>query len=109
MALSRLPRSLMMVFTLFVIGLALFTGVILNSALAEFRDKADMNVYFTTDAQESDILALRDSLKALPQVSAVTYISREDALAFRERHQNDQLTLQALEELGDNPLGACSI
>jgi cell division transport system permease protein len=98
---------LMMVFTLFVIGLALFTGVILNSALQQFRDKADMNVYFTTDAQESDILALRDSLKALPQVSAVTYISREDALAaFRERHQNDQLTLQALEELGDNPLGS---
>ncbi|HEY6022177.1 MAG TPA: FtsX-like permease family protein, partial [Candidatus Paceibacterota bacterium] len=25
---------------------------------------------------------------------------------FRERHQNDQLTLQALDELGQNPLGA---
>jgi len=34
-------------------------------------------------------------------------VSREEALAaFRERHQNDQLTLQALEELGENPLGA---
>jgi cell division transport system permease protein len=98
---------LMMVFTLLVIGLAMFSGVVLGSALDEFRSKADMNVYFTTDAQESDIFALRDQLTALPQVAQVTYLSRDEALAeFRERHQNDQLTLQALEELGDNPLGA---
>lgn len=98
---------LMMVFTLFVIGLALFTGVILNSALAEFRDKADLNVYFTANAAESDIFTLRDAVQAQPQVASVVYLSRQDALtAFRERHANDQLTLQALEELGDNPLGA---
>ncbi len=98
---------LMMVFTLCVIGLAMFTGVILSSTLEEFRDKADMNVYFTTDAPEDRILEIKSSLEALPEVEAVTYMTREAALAaFRERHQNDQLTLQALEELGDNPLGA---
>ena len=37
----------------------------------------------------------------------VIYTSREDALReFRERHEDDELTIQALEELGDNPLGA---
>ena len=35
------------------------------------------------------------------------YTSATDALAaFRERHANDQLTLQALDELGGNPLDA---
>lgn len=98
---------MMMTFTLFVIGLAMFTGVILNSTLQEFRDKADMNVYFTTDAPETRIADIKTSLEALPQVEQVEYISRDEALAqFRERHQNDQLTLQALDELGDNPLGA---
>src|SRR3989344_4112187 len=98
---------LMMVFTLFIIGLALFTGVILNTALEEFRDKADMNIYFTADAPEPAILELQATLSALPEVESIDYISREVALAqFRERHQDDQLTLQALEELGDNPLGA---
>ena len=98
---------LMMVFTLFVIGLATFTGVILNTTLEEFRDKADMNVYFTTDAPVESITQVQASLRALPEVESVEYLSREEALAqFRERHQNDQLTLQALEELGDNPLGA---
>src|SRR3989338_1913194 len=98
---------LMMVFTLFIVGLALFSGVILSTALEEFRDKADMNIYFTTTAPESAILELQATLSALPEVESIDYPSREVALAeFRERHQNDQLTLQALEELGENPLGA---
>jgi len=98
---------LIMVFTLFIIGLALFSGVILSTALEEFRDKADMNIYFTTDAPEDSILELQATLSALPEVESIDYVSREVALAqFRERHQDDQLTLQALEELGDNPLGA---
>ena len=98
---------LMMVFTLFVIGLATFTGVILNTTLEEFRNRADMNVYFTTDALEGEIFAIQESLQALPEVESVDYLSKEEALAqSRERHQNDQLTLQALEELGENPLGA---
>ena len=50
---------LMMTFTLFIIGLAIFTGVILNTTLQQFRDKADMNVYFTTSAPEASILALQ--------------------------------------------------
>jgi len=98
---------LMMVFTLFIIGLAIFTGVILNTTLQQFRDKADMNVYFTTDAPEDQILALQKQVNALPEVASTEYISAGDALAnFRESHQNDQLTLQALDELGQNPLGA---
>src|SRR5690606_3265126 len=37
----------------------------------------------------------------------VRYISRNEALeTFRQRHEGDELTIQALDELGDNPLGA---
>jgi cell division transport system permease protein len=43
----------------------------------------------------------------MPQVSEVQYVSADQALAeFRERHQDDELTLQALNEIGGNPLGA---
>jgi cell division transport system permease protein len=97
---------LMMVNTLFIVGIAMFTAVILQTTLTEFRDKADMNVYLTTDAGDNDIQALIDSLKALPQVASVTYQPHDEALAaFRERHKNDQTTLAALEELGFNPFG----
>lgn len=102
-----LSSVLMMVFTLFIIGTTVFTAVILQTTLEEFRNQADMNVYFTTDAPEERIVEIKSSLEALPEVKLVEYLSREEALAaFRERHRNDQLTLQALEELGDNPLGA---
>lgn len=98
---------LVMTLTLFVVGVVIFLGVILGSALAELRDKADVNVYFVTTAPEDQILELKASLEALPEVAMVGYVSREEALAdFRELHQNDQLTLQALDELGENPFGA---
>jgi cell division transport system permease protein len=102
-----LASILVMTVTLFVVGMTLFAGVILNSALSDLRDKADVNVYLTTSAHEEQIMELKTSLEALPQVASVQYVSAGEALAaFRERHQNDQLTLQALQELGQNPLGA---
>lgn len=103
-----LSSILVMMVTLFVIGSTIFSGVILQSTLEQIRDKVDINVYFVTTAGENDILAMKKSLEQLPEVAPpVIYVSRDQALAdFRARHQNDQFTLQALDELGDNPLGA---
>ncbi len=103
-----LSSILVMVVTLFVIGSLIFSGAILKSTLDVIRSKVDINVYFVRDAEETDILSLKKSLEALPEVLApVVYVSREQALdAFKARHQNDEFTLQALDELGDNPLGA---
>jgi cell division transport system permease protein len=103
-----LSSILVMVVTLFVIGSIIFSGAILASTLDAIKNKVDVNVYFVRTAGENDILALKNQLEKLPEVSPpVVYISRDEALAnFKARHQNDQFTLQALDELGDNPLGA---
>ena len=102
-----LASVLVMTVTLFVLGSLVLTGVILNSTLTELKSKVDMNIYFTTEASVEKITELQQALETQPQVAKATYISREDALSqFRERHKNDELTLQALDELGDNPLGA---
>ena len=96
-----------MVITLSVITGTIFLGAILNASLNEIRNKVDVNVYFLQTAQESDILSAKKSLEALPEVNNITYTSKEEALAdFKERHKNDQFTLQALDELGSNPLEA---
>lgn len=98
---------LVMTMTLFVLGLILFVNATLDTSLNQIRDKVDINVYFAITAQEEDILAIKESLETLPEVALVEYVSREQALEqFKIRHENDQLTLQALEELGENPLGA---
>lgn len=102
-----LSSILVMAVTLFTIGGVIFLTALLRTSLEEIKSKVDVNVYFQTHAPEAEILALLASLKALPEVKVVEYISREQALEnFRARHENDALTLQALDELPENPLGA---
>ena len=102
-----LASVLIMTVTLMVIGLIIFSGAILDTSLNELRNKVDINVTFVPTAEEGEILAIQHSLESLPEVSQITYVSREEALeAFKERHQNDQAILAALDELSENPLGA---
>ena len=102
-----LASILVMVITLSVIGSVIFVSAILNITMSELRNKVDINVYFVTSAPEETILSLKTKIETLPEVKTVEYMSREEALEnFRLQHENDQITLQALEELGDNPLGA---
>jgi len=102
-----LSSILVMSVTLFVIGSVIFMGAILNSTLETLKDKVDIRVTFITEASESDIMDLKKTIEAMPEVEYVAYSSREETFQkFVERHKDDNLILQALEELGDNPLGA---
>jgi len=98
---------LIMTATLIIIATLIFLSAILGNTLTAIKDKVDVNVYFTTDAQESDILAVKSNLEKRPDVANVTYTSRDQALTeFKTKHADDQLTLQALDQLGQNPLSA---
>ncbi len=102
-----LASVLVMMVTLLSIGFISFAGAILDTSLAELRDKIDVNVTFVPSASEEAVLEVKQTLESLPEVLLVTYVSREEALeAFKERHKNDQSILAALDELGENPLGA---
>ncbi len=101
-----LASVLIMMVTLLVIGLISFSSAILDTTLAELKNKIDINVTFITSAKEEDILNIKHSVESLPAVLLVTYVSRDEALTlFKERHSNDQAILSALDELGENPLG----
>lgn len=98
---------LIMTVTLAIISSLVFLSALLSFTLNTIKEKVDVSVYFVTTASEQDILAVQSQLEKLPQVSSVSYTSAADALtAFRARHANDQLTLQALDQLGGNPLDA---
>lgn len=89
----------------FITALFLFNSA-LSSTIVSLQDKVDIAVYFTVDAPEERILALKDTLEKTPEVQSVEYLSAdEEVLAFRARHADDYLTLQALDEIGDNPFG----
>jgi cell division transport system permease protein len=94
------------------LSLCAFGGLIFGTAfgktmLAEVKDKVDINVYFTLDAPETDVLALQKDVNALTEVASTTYISREQALAdFKDRWNDNALIMQGLTEIGNNPFPA---
>ncbi len=96
-AFVSLASTLVMALSLFIIGALIFLGAMFDTSLTQLKDKVDINVYFLTTAPESEILDLKTQVEALPEVGLVEYVNREKALAvFRERHEDDQLILQAL-------------
>lgn len=96
-----------MTVTLTIIGSLLFLSALLTFTLDTIKEKVGVPIHFVTTATESEILAIKSQIEKLPQVAEVTYTSAADTLAaFRARHASDQITLQALDELGGNPLGA---
>ncbi len=98
---------LVMTIALFMVATTMFNNHSLEAALGELQEKVDINIYFLTTAPEERIMALKGELESFPEVAEVTYTSREQALEnFKARHIDDELTIQALNELGDNPLGA---
>lgn len=96
-----------MTLTLFVLGNLIFLGALGQSVLLSLESKIDISVYFVPEAPDEGIASIRREIKALPDVAEVDYISREEALVeFRERHKENALILEALNELGENPLQA---
>lgn len=88
-----------------ILGLLLFQAVLSNT-ITTVQEKFDINIAFRTDAPEEEILALQEVLLRQSEVASVEYTSAdEEVLNFREKHANDFLTLQALEEIGENPFG----
>ncbi len=95
-----------------VLSVMLLTGTLLlnygsNAFVKEIQNKVDVSIYFKTDVSEVDILKIQEELTKLDTVAKVEYTSREKALQdFKEQSAKDQIIIQTLEEIGDNPLSA---
>lgn len=98
---STFVLSLSMVFGL------LMAGYVTDYLVINLQDKADISVYFKIDTSEEDILRIRRDLEARQDVKNIEYISREQAMgAFKEKHKDNPVLMESLEELGENPLQA---
>jgi len=99
---------LVMVITLFTIGSLIFSRVVMGTMLTQIKNRVDISVYFKRSAENLEIDSLKKSLEELSEVQEVVYISAEEALEnFKDRHQDNTLIIQSIDELdGENPLGA---
>jgi cell division transport system permease protein len=93
--------------TLSIIASFYLARAIFDYTLDQIKEKVDVRVYFTVDATDDQIKDIQAKLRGLSQVKSAELTTRDQALAdFKKRHEGDQLTLQALDELGENPFGA---
>ena len=76
----------------------------LGHFIAQIEDKIDISVYLTPEANQEEVVAIKEQLTEMPEVKNVIIVSKEDALEkFIERHRNDPVVLESLEVIGTNP------
>jgi len=94
-----------MVLALVVFESLILFNIIANGAVESLQNKIDISVYFKSNVAEDSILNIKRSLEGLTEVETVHYVSRDEALAeFRERHEGDEVIMQTLDQLDENPL-----
>lgn len=92
---------------LFILTFLLMSSIITNSLIEHLKSKIDISVYFKTDVKEEEILSIQKTLALMPEINRVDYLSKDEVLKqFKERHKDNPILLQSLEELGENPLQA---
>jgi len=75
--------------------------------IAQIKEKIDISVYVAPETSNEEMEIIKDRLVEMPEVQAVSIVSKEDALEqFRERHKNDPVLLESLDIVGTNPFYA---
>jgi cell division protein FtsX len=79
---------LVMTVTLFVVGTAIFAGVMLNFTISRAAQQGRRQRLLYHRRPRTASLTLKSALEALPRGGSVEYMSRDEALAqFRERYK----------------------
>ncbi len=75
-----------------------------DQLIASLQEKVDVSVYFKKDCPEAEILALQEKLEDVQEIKSVEYVSKDEAMQiFVERHKDDSVLIESLQEVGTNP------
>ena len=99
-----------LVLTLFTISLVFSINLVADQALSSIEDKIDIDIFFNSTTNESEIIEAQVYLQNMPEVNEVIYVSKDDALEkFQSAHLDDANIQESISELEDNPLPASII
>jgi cell division transport system permease protein len=94
-----------LILAMFSINTLILTKTISANAIDAIKNKINISLYLTSNASEAEIFYLKDKVMAMDRVKDVKYVSKQEALdSFRANNENNEEILQALTELGQNPL-----
>lgn len=96
-----------LILTLLIISLLIVLSISANLVIKNVEDKVDISVYFKSDVDESRIMEFRSQILSYREVKSADYVSKERALSeFKAKNADNQIILQSLEAIGENPLNA---
>ncbi len=91
--------------SLYLVSLTFMIGITANLLLNNVKEKINISIYFNPNAEESEILNVKNKLQTFKEIKSVEYVSKDQALQeFLEMGKNDPSIQQALDEIGENPL-----
>lgn len=94
-----------LILALFSMNMLFTVKLISQNAVTAVKGKINISLYFKSDASEAMILDVRQKVESLADVKDTIFISKSVALDnFRNNNQNNPEILNALKELGKNPL-----
>lgn len=91
--------------SLFMVGVVFLLGTVTNDTLKNVQNKVNISIYFKSDVSEEKIAESKKDLESFKEINSVEYISKEKALEiFKRDNANEPIILEALDEIGENPL-----
>lgn len=102
-----LASTLIMIITLIILSVLSLLFVITSSSVNTIQERVDISAYFKTGLAESQIQSIKRDIEADLRVKEVHYVSADEALQeFKAKHSKDQLLIESVGELNENPLPA---
>jgi cell division transport system permease protein len=99
-----------MLLSLFSISALFFLMLIGNGAIRNIENNIDISVYFKPDISEDSIFNDKADLEKFSEIKTVKYVSKDQALeSFKSNNADNSTIMNALNEIGENPLPASLI
>ena len=96
--------TFIVVIVIFLVTMLFLFNSVFSVLISNIQDKVDISIYFKENVATENILEARSQLTEIPEVKEVKYISKEEAFtAFVEKHKDDPILIESLDEVGRNP------
>jgi cell division transport system permease protein len=97
---------LILVLMLLSVNTIIVIRVLTDEAIGAIKDQIDLSIFFDYKATGKQIDDVQSHVKSFPEVTNLTFLTREEVLdAFKRQHAGSAEVLASLDELGENPLG----
>ena len=94
-----------MIIVMSVATMLFFLQGMASFMIAGLQESVDISTYLKNTATQEEVAQLKEELESMPEVKEVKYVSKEQALeSFVETHKQDEVILESLEIVVQNPL-----